>query len=76
MMIGSSNFPPTKGVRWFNVFILTFTPLLALYGLIMSSIQLKTMLFSGIYYLFTMLGETFPTLKHPLLTIVKGSQQV
>jgi stearoyl-CoA desaturase (delta-9 desaturase) len=50
-------FPPTHGIRWFNVAILVLTPLLALYGLCTMHISRATGLFAVTYYTFSMLGE-------------------
>ncbi|KAF8347549.1 delta 9-fatty acid desaturase protein [Amanita rubescens] len=49
-------FPAMKGVRWFNVAVLTITPAIALYGILHASVRRETILFSAAYYIFTMLG--------------------
>ncbi|KAF5339781.1 hypothetical protein D9611_009195 [Ephemerocybe angulata] len=54
----TSSFPPTTGIRWFNVFILTATPAVAIYGLLTKPCRRDTLLFSAAYYVFTMLGIT------------------
>ena len=51
-------FPPTRGVRWFNVVVLTLTPLIAGYGIIGVVLSRETVLFSVAYYVFSMLGES------------------
>jgi stearoyl-CoA desaturase (delta-9 desaturase) len=51
------NFPPNKGFRWFNIAVLTVTPMVAIYGLIFVRVRRETVLFSMAYYLFSMLGE-------------------
>lgn len=50
-------FPGTKGIRWFNLAVLTLTPLVACYGLWSMKMKTETGIFAGIYYLFSMLGE-------------------
>lgn len=50
-------FPPTSGVRWFNVFILTATPAIAIYGLFNAPFNRRTLWFAAVYYVFTMLGK-------------------
>lgn len=52
-------FPVIKGVRWFNVAVLTITPAIALYGILYASARRETVLFSAAYYIFTMLGKCF-----------------
>jgi len=52
-------FPAMKGVRWFNVAVLTITPAIALYGILHASVRRETILFSAAYYIFTMLGKCF-----------------
>jgi len=51
------NFPPTKGIRWFNLAMLTLTPLVAVYGLWTVKIRRDTGFFAVAYYIFSMLGE-------------------
>ncbi len=51
------DFPPTKGFRWFNLAVLTVTPLVAVYGLIFVRVRRETLLFSMAYYVFSMLGK-------------------
>jgi stearoyl-CoA desaturase (delta-9 desaturase) len=53
----TQDFPPTNGIRWFNVGVLTLTPLLAVYGLWTVKIQRDTGFFAVAYYIFSMLGE-------------------
>jgi len=57
MVALTQKFPPTKGVRWFNVAVLTMTPLIAGYGIIGVVFRRETVLFSVAYYMFSMLGE-------------------
>lgn len=58
-------FPAVKGVRWFNLLVLTITPAIAGYGLIYARRQRETLLFSAAYYVFSMLGKkTSPTQCH------------
>ncbi|TFK23314.1 delta 9-fatty acid desaturase protein [Coprinopsis marcescibilis] len=52
----SSQFPPTAGIRWFNVGVLTMTSILSIYGLYTVHYNRQTTLFSVAYYIFTMLG--------------------
>ncbi|KAF8880548.1 hypothetical protein BD779DRAFT_1612729 [Infundibulicybe gibba] len=51
-----SGFPPTTGIRWFNLCILTFTPAVACYGLVYIPYWKKTIVFAAAYYIFSMLG--------------------
>ena len=53
----TQNFPPIKGVRWFNLSVLVITPAIAVYGLFFLTCHLETMLFAMVYYVFSMLGE-------------------
>jgi hypothetical protein len=53
-----SNFPPIVGVRWYNVFVLTVTPLIAGYGLLVAPLHRGTVVFSMLYYVFSMLGQS------------------
>lgn len=52
-----NNFPPIVGVRWFNVSVLTLTPAIAGYGLLVAPVYCKTAVFAVLYYVFSMLGE-------------------
>ncbi|KAJ3571726.1 hypothetical protein NP233_g3564 [Leucocoprinus birnbaumii] len=54
----TKNFPPVVGIRWFNVAVLTITPTIALYGFTNLSLKKETMIFSVLYYIFSMLGIT------------------
>lgn len=49
-------FPDIKGVRWFNLLVLTITPAVAAYGFLFSPRRFETIVFSVIYYVFSMLG--------------------
>jgi hypothetical protein len=51
-------FPPTKGIRWFNLTVLTLTPLVAFYGLWTVKVRRDTGFFAIAYYVFSMLGES------------------
>jgi len=53
------SFPPIVGVRWFNIAVLTITPAIALYGFMKLSLRKETMIFSMLYYIFSMLGVHF-----------------
>lgn len=53
----ADNFPQITGVRWFNVAVLTLTPAIAVYGMICVPLQRKTLIFSVLYYIFSMLGR-------------------
>lgn len=55
----SKDFPVIRGVEWFNLFILALTPLLAVYGFACVSVQRKTMIWTTIYYLISMIGEPY-----------------
>ena len=50
-------FPAIKGVRWFNVAVLTITPAIGLYGVFHASARRETIIFSAAYFIFTMLGK-------------------
>lgn len=56
-MSSVTGFPAIKGVRWFNLMVLTFTPAAALIGMFVAPICRQTVYFSIMYYVFTMLGE-------------------
>ncbi|PPR00686.1 hypothetical protein CVT24_000974 [Panaeolus cyanescens] len=49
-------FPSTKGIRGFNLAVLTVTPLIAVYGLWKGNIIRGTSYFAFLYYVFSMLG--------------------
>lgn len=53
----TEKFPPITGIRWFNLAILTITPAVAWYGLLYVQCCRRTLIFSGMYYLFSMFGE-------------------
>lgn len=55
------NFPPTKGIRWFNLTVLTLTPLVAFCGLWTVKVRRDTGAFAVVYYIFSMLGESRTT---------------
>lgn len=44
-------------IRWFNLMILTLTPIFGVYGLFTTPLQWKTFVFSLVMYLTTNLGE-------------------
>ncbi|KAK0194097.1 delta 9-fatty acid desaturase protein [Armillaria mellea] len=52
------NFPPIKGVRWFNVWVFIVTPLLGMAGFFYAPSSRATASFSVLYYVFSMLGVT------------------
>ncbi|PWN96938.1 putative stearoyl-CoA desaturase [Tilletiopsis washingtonensis] len=45
-------------IQWVSFIILTSTPLLAVYGMCTTPLQLKTAVWAGVYYFFTGLGIT------------------
>ncbi|KAF9042977.1 delta 9-fatty acid desaturase protein [Panaeolus papilionaceus] len=51
-------FPSTKGIRGFNLAVLTLTPLIACYGLWQGRAHRGTVYFACFYYVFSMLGIT------------------
>ena len=53
----TENFPPIKRIRWFNLVILLITPALGLYGLLTIPLYSKTLAFSVLCYIISMLGE-------------------
>lgn len=53
-----AGFPPIKGIRWFNVYVLAITPAIAVYGLCNYALHPATVAFSIAYYVFSMLGIT------------------
>lgn len=56
------NFPPIKGVRWFNVFVFLFTPAAGIAGFWLAPHSHKTAAWAFLYYVFSMLGiHGFPT---------------
>ena len=57
----TQGFPKTKGVRWFNVFVFTLTPICGLYGILYVDRSLATISFSVAYYIFSMLGMVSST---------------
>lgn len=52
-----SGFPRITGVRWFNLSVLTITPLISVYGIANHPLSLSTGIASLLYFLFSMLGE-------------------
>ncbi|PFH47568.1 hypothetical protein AMATHDRAFT_6624 [Amanita thiersii Skay4041] len=58
-------FPTIKGVRWFNLAVLTITPAIAIYGLLYVPPRRETIIFAVAYYLFTMLGECHALIPFP-----------
>ncbi|TFK37131.1 hypothetical protein BDQ12DRAFT_222818 [Crucibulum laeve] len=59
-MVGNltQKFPATNGIRWFNVAVLAITPAIAVYGLLFAHRRQETIIFSMLYYIFSMLGIT------------------
>ncbi|PPQ88169.1 hypothetical protein CVT25_005134 [Psilocybe cyanescens] len=49
-------FPPTNGIRWFNLSILVLTPAIAGYGLWKVEVRWETAYWAMAYYVFSMLG--------------------
>ncbi|OBZ71977.1 Acyl-CoA desaturase [Grifola frondosa] len=47
-----------KRIRWFNLAILTITPLVGLYGIYTTPLHLKTFVWACVYYAFSMIGIT------------------
>lgn len=60
-------FPAIKGVRWFNLMVLLVTPAIAIRGLVVAPIPRSTLLFSVVYYIFSMLGEPRGSASNPAL---------
>lgn len=56
--LGLQSFPPIKGIQWFNVSILIFTPALSLYGFFTTPFLKPTAIFTVTLYFVTMLGVT------------------
>ncbi|KAN0082611.1 hypothetical protein V8E55_008406 [Tylopilus felleus] len=54
----TKGFPPITGIRWFNLGVLVITPALALYGLLRVPILPSTLVWTALYYIFSMLGIT------------------
>ncbi|KAK7033859.1 acyl-CoA desaturase [Favolaschia claudopus] len=52
------SFPVVEGIRWFNLCVLVFTPLVALYGLLFIQLTRPTLFFAIGYYFFTVFGIT------------------
>lgn len=47
----------TSGVRWFNVFVFILTPVIGFAGFWLADYNNKTMAWSILYYIFSMLGK-------------------
>lgn len=56
MLPSSPKLPAITGVRWFNLAILTVTPAIAVYGLVLAPRLRGTVTFAVLYYVFSMLG--------------------
>ncbi|KAJ3982466.1 delta 9-fatty acid desaturase protein [Lentinula detonsa] len=54
----TEKFPAITGFRWFNIAVLVITPSVALAGVWLVAFRSKTMWFSILHYVFTMLGIT------------------
>ncbi len=50
------DFPPIKGVRWFNVFVFLATPAIGIAGFWIAPFSRATTTFALLYYVFSMLG--------------------
>ncbi|KAI0827052.1 hypothetical protein BC628DRAFT_1318830 [Trametes gibbosa] len=55
---GSSRFPAIQGILWFNTFVLVYTPLVALYGMLYVPLQRATAIWAFFYYVLSMIGVT------------------
>lgn len=53
----AKGFPPITGVRWFNLAVLVITPALSLHGLFRVPILTRTVIWTALYYCFSMLGK-------------------
>lgn len=53
----AKSFPPITGIRWFNLSVLVITPALSLYGLFQVPILTRTVIWTALYYIFSMLGK-------------------
>lgn len=49
-------------IRWFNLAVVTSTPLLAVYGAFTTQIRAQTVAFCALYYFLNMIGEPAPRL--------------
>lgn len=54
----TKGFPHITGIRWFNLSVLVITPALSLYGLLRAPILTSTIVWTAIYYIFSMLGKS------------------
>ena len=54
----TKGFPHITGVRWFNLSVLMITPALSLYGLFEVPILTGTVVWTALYYIFSMLGKS------------------
>ncbi|KAF8436257.1 hypothetical protein L210DRAFT_3762346 [Boletus edulis BED1] len=54
----TKGFPSIAGVKWFNLSVLVITPALSLYGLFRVPILSKSVVWSAVYYIFSMVGIT------------------
>ncbi|KAF7371125.1 Acyl-CoA desaturase [Mycena sanguinolenta] len=61
-------FPVVEGVRWFNLAVLVFTPLVAFYGILSVPLNGKTLVFSIAYYFFAELQQDIIAYGHIGLT--------
>lgn len=46
-----------RRVRWFNLAVLTITPLVGLYGIVTTPLSANTLIWSFVCYVFSMIGE-------------------
>ncbi|TBU38077.1 hypothetical protein BD309DRAFT_1084279 [Dichomitus squalens] len=53
-----ATFPIIRGVEWFNLAILLVTPLVSVYGIVYVPLKSKTLVFSLLYFWFSILGIT------------------
>jgi stearoyl-CoA desaturase (delta-9 desaturase) len=69
MVLGCTrHFPVVKGIRWFNLSVLLVTPTVAIYGVLFVPHEPKTLIFSLVYYTYSMLGQLPSGLQLSLLT--------
>ena len=58
-------------VRWFNLAVLSLTPAFALYGICTRKLTRPTLIFSILYYFFTLLGQSSNLSFNPTLTTIR-----
>lgn len=65
----TKGFPTITGIRWFNLSVLVVTPALSLYGLLQVPILTSTIVWTTLYYIFSMLGRCHKVLVDSLTLI-------